>query len=46
MEHALRTQKYDIALDYIFHNNAKNPEDYKETLKKNSAKVMLKNAIM
>jgi len=39
-------QKLPIALDYVFHNNATNPDDFEITLKKNEQKVRLKNAIM
>ena len=33
-------------MDYIFHNNAEDPNEFDSTLVKNKDKVKLKNAIM
>ena len=43
---ALFQPQYQIALDYIYHNNTDNPDEYDMTLQRNAAKVKFKNAIM
>lgn len=43
---ALFTPLHQVALDYIFHNNSENPQEYAINLHKNALKVKIKNAVM
>ena len=43
---ALYKPQHEIALDYIYHNNTDNPNEYDMMLQRNAAKVKFKNAIM
>jgi len=45
-EDLFKDKKLPLALDYVFHNNASNPDDFAVQLKKNEQRVKLKNAIM
>ena len=47
VQRELDSSNVPVALDYIFHNNARNSSyEYVETLRKNELRVKLKNAIM
>ena len=46
IEKVLLKPVYQVALDYIFHNNAESPEQYAMELHSNALKVKIKNAVM
>jgi len=43
---ALFTPQYQVALDYIFHNDSESQEEYDQKLATNDFKVKFKNAVM